>query len=279
MSDAFLDGARLSHASLTSAILEGTRLIYADLESADLCDTDIRNCNLEGANLSLSKLVETRFHNTNLNGCWVYGASVWNVELDEETNQQGLIITPKPPLLPYEAREKLIRDIEGLVSEYGDSRPSWLRGKREIRPDEPEITVDDLAVAQFLYMLRNNKRMQVVIDAVCAKVVLILGNFGDKQKVVLDAIREELKGLDYVPVIFDFKVPGSRDTDETINFLAGMARFVIADVTNARSLPQDLKGVVESLPSVPVQPIILDDRIRIRYVRPHKALPLGARKL
>jgi hypothetical protein len=60
-----------------------------------------------------------------------------------------------------------------------------------------------------------------------------------------------------VPVIFDFKVPGSRDTDETLNLLARMARFVIADATHARSLPQELKGIVEPLPSVPVQPIIL----------------------
>lgn len=252
LSGALLEGANLCRARLTYAILEGASLMGADMESAALVHANLQRSHLESADLSLAILVGTQLQGAILDGCRVYGASVWNVEMDEATQQRGLIITRRHPLLPPAQRKELTQFLATLPSE---NMPPWRTIRDE--PDEPTITVDDLVVAQFLYMLRHNQRLHSVIDAVSAKVVLILGNFGPEQKMVLDAIREELKKLDYVPVVFDFKIPGSRDTDETINLLARMARFIIADVTQARSLPQELKGIVEALPSVPVQPIIL----------------------
>ncbi len=59
-----------------------------------------------------------------------------------------------------------------------------------------------------------------------------------------------------MPVLFDFEKPSSRNTQETVTTLARLARFVIADVTSQKSIPQELVGIVESLPSLPVQPIL-----------------------
>ncbi len=87
--------------------------------------------------------------------------------------------------------------------------------------------------------------------------VLILGRFSGERKKTLDAIREELRKHGYLPILFDFEKPSSRDVTETVSTLAHMAKFVIADITDPRSIPQELQAIVPQLPSVPVQPILL----------------------
>jgi len=50
-------------------------------------------------------------------------------------------------------------------------------------------------VAQFIYLLLNNREIRNVTNAVTSKVVLILGRFTPEQKQILNAIREELGKL------------------------------------------------------------------------------------
>src|SRR5205809_2232623 len=134
--------------------------------------------------------------NATLTGCSIFGISAWGVEV-EGAIQDSLVITPA---------------------------------------NEPTITVDNLEVAQFIYLILNNKKIRDVIDTITSKVVLILGRFTLERKAVLDAIREELRKRDYLPILFDFEKPRGRDTDETITLLARMARFVIADISEAKSV-------------------------------------------
>jgi len=54
--------------------------------------------------------------------------------------------------------------------------------------------------------------------------------------------------------MFDFEKPASRDLIGTISTLAHLARFIIADITQAKSIPQELERIVPELPSVLVQP-------------------------
>jgi hypothetical protein len=88
-------------------------------------------------------------------------------------------------------------------------------------------------------------------------VVLILGRFTPERKVLLDAIREELRHHNYLPIMFDFAKPASRSYTETITTLARMARFIIADLTDATEVRLELAKIVPDLPSVPVQPLVL----------------------
>src|SRR5205085_2547400 len=91
----------------------------------------------------------------------------------------------------------------------------------------PAITVDNLEVAQFIYLLLNNGKIREVIDTITSKVVLILGRFTDERRAVLEALRGELRTRNYTPVLFDFDRPASRDITETVQILASMSRFVI----------------------------------------------------
>ena len=58
-----------------------------------------------------------------------------------------------------------------------------------------------------------------------------------------------LRKRDYLPVLFDFEKSTKRDITETISTLAHMARFVIADNTDAKSIPHELMKIVPALQS------------------------------
>lgn len=58
-------------------------------------------------------------------------------------------------------------------------------------------------------------------------------------------------------MMFDFEKPSNQTTLETVSTLAHMARFVVADLTDAKSVLQELQSVVRASPSVPIQPILL----------------------
>jgi hypothetical protein len=73
---------------------------------------------------------------------------------------------------------------------------------------------------------------------------------------VLDAIREKLRNRHLVPILFDFEKPDSKDLTGTVQTLANMARFIIADLTDPSSVSHELAMVVPGT-VVPVQPILL----------------------
>jgi hypothetical protein len=56
--------------------------------------------------------------------------------------------------------------------------------------------------------------------------------------------------------MFDFQPSTNQTTIETIKILANMARFVIADLTDARSVLQELQAIVPGLPSLAVRLLI-----------------------
>jgi uncharacterized protein YjbI with pentapeptide repeats len=157
---AFLFKAHLNNVNLVKADLINANFVDAHLIAAHLGEAKLRGANLRrakltradlsGANLSGAQLIGTYLRNATLTGTYVYGVSVWDIKVDDQTNQQNLIITPR---------------------------------------GEAAITVDNIKVAQFIYLLLNNKEIRDVIDTITSKAVLILGRFSEERKPVLDAIR------------------------------------------------------------------------------------------
>ncbi len=229
LSKATMAGAFLEESSLKKAILRETNLTKADLSGADLSGADLRGANLFEANLSGTQLpsadlerailAKALLDSTNLTGatltqCAVYGVSAWNVELTGAT-QLNLVITP---------------------------------------PHESKVTVDDLEVAQFIYLLLNHKKLRNVLNAVTERGVLLLGRLGGGGLEVLQAVAAKLREEKYLPIIFDFERPHDRDFTETVKTLAGLSRFIIADLSGP-SVPQELYATVPHF-AIPVVPII-----------------------
>lgn len=63
----------------------------------------------------------------------------------------------------------------------------------------------------------------------------------------------------YLPILFDFDKPANRHLTETVSTLGHLSRFVIADLSEARSIPQEVERLVPRLPSVVFRPIIAAD--------------------
>ena len=217
---AHLHKAILSNANLYEANLKGARLFETDLTGAQLSKAELieallNKADLTRANLSRTILIETILTKATLTQCSIYGISAWRVEL-EGAKQESLVITPE---------------------------------------DEALITVDNLKVAQFIYLLLNNKEIRDVIETITSKVVLILGRFTPERKAILDALRDQLRKYDYLPVLFDFEKPTNRDLTETVSTLAHLARFIIVDLTDPSSAPYEVATIVPRT-VVPVQPLL-----------------------
>lgn len=161
---------------------------------------------------------------------------------------------------------------------YGVS--TWdlvLDGSRQsniyIEEEGTSITVPTIELAQFISLLVNNSKIRDVIDTITSKVVLILGRFTEERKAVLDIIKEELQNRGYLPVLFDFEGPNSRNVTETIITLASLAKFVVADISSPKSIPQELTSIIPQFPSLPVQPIIEKTQREYGMFEHFKAFP------
>lgn len=213
--------ANLIDANLTYTDFTGTNLSRANLSGANLTGANLSGVDLTGADLSCAILVSADMTNSKLQDCTVYGIAAWDVQLNG-AEQYNLRITPG---------------------------------------NQSFITVDNLKFAQFIYLLLNNVEIRLAINMLTTKAVLILGRFSDKRKPVLNAIREELRKQDLLPILFDFDRPSSQTVRETVRTLAQLSYFIIADLTEQSSIAEELEIIIPGL-VVPVKPLLATSQKR-----------------
>jgi hypothetical protein len=186
----------------------------ANLREANLIGAELIGANLSGADLNTATLVETDFTKADLTGCRIYGISAWRLKLDG-AQQQNLVITDT---------------------------------------DESEVTVDNIEVAQFIYLLLHNEKIRDVIDTIGKKGVLLLGRFTEGRIKILERLRGELRKHGFLPMVFNFDKPETKDFTQTVRLLAGLSHFVIVDLSTPRSVPLELQAIVpdNTIPFVPI---------------------------
>lgn len=221
--DADLRGANLAGADLGPAELEdsdgGLLRFPANLSGARLADCNLQSASLVEADLTYCQLVGMNLSNADLSRAKVYGVASWDVDL-AGARQEDLWITKK---------------------------------------GQGYFTVDTLDLAQFIYLLIEYPRMRDILDTVSLKTVLILGRFSELRKKYLNLVSNAVRAQGNIPLVVDFEKPASNDLTGTVETLARLARFVVADLSDPRSVPHELATVVPFLRTTPVLPL-LDSR-------------------
>lgn len=210
--------ASLRNANMTNAVLEEAFLGAAELHGADLRGAAIIGCILNRATL----------YGVRLRDAVVWGTAIWHASADDRTE------------------EFFVSNVELDPIDYNVNY---------VKNPGNHLKLDNIELAHFLALVSDNDKIGSLLRAAATRLVLLLGRFTGDQADVLDELRKALPRYGYAPIVFDFEQDPNRDLIETVTTLAGLSRFIIADLTAARSTPLETQAIVPDL-AVPFVPII-----------------------
>lgn len=211
--------------SMVQNLAGSSNFSFSDFTGSKIVFTNLVDCNLEATLfincfLNGSNLSRSNLNKSTIKNSTVYSVSTWDISTND-TIQENLTIT----------------------NHYNDY----------------VLTVDDIEIANFIYLISNNNKVSNAIDNISTKVVLILGRFTQERIEILKFIKSLLKKKNYVPILFDFEKPKTRDLTETIGIIGRMSKFIVADLTDAKSIPQELGELIPNNPSLTFYPIIFKE--------------------
>ncbi len=224
-------------ANLSNATLKGCELDGAWLHHSSLAEADLSEARLGGSFLTDCSLNKASLEGADLRGAYIWGCSNWGVYLDDATRQAGIRIASDFDWVEFVMKTKSRR--KAVAKEIFD------------------ITIDDLRVADFASQIKDYpERVSDMVNAASSKLVLLLGRFTGPQRTILDdVLAPALRNQNYIPMVFDFPPPRNRDVIESVAILAGLSRFVIADLTAARSTPLESQLLAPML-AIPFFPLV-----------------------
>jgi uncharacterized protein YjbI with pentapeptide repeats len=207
--DAHFEEGDFSRANFAGASFRNTKfnktvLTDANFDGATFVNCNLNRINLAGASFRVKEISETV----------VYGISAWDLKTSDETKQSRLVI-------------------ERTYGLYSDL----------IQEGKVPLMVDDIELAQFVYYLSNHKKMRDALNIMNEKGVLLLGRFKDGGLERLYSIRERLQSKGYMAMIFDFERPDNLSLTETVVTMAGLSKFVVADLSGS-SVTAELQSIL-----------------------------------
>jgi uncharacterized protein YjbI with pentapeptide repeats len=206
--DAHFEEGDFSRANFSGATFHNTKFNKTILTGANFDGASFVNCNLNRVNL-----VGASFRVKEITETVVYGIAAWDLQTSDDMKQSKLVIERT-----YELYSDLIQ--QGKVP----------------------MMVDDIELAQFVYFLSKHAKMRDTLNILNDRGVLLLGRFKDGGLDRLYSMREWFQHNGYVAMIFDFARPDNLSLTETVVTMAGLSKFVVADLSGS-SVPAELQSI------------------------------------
>jgi len=237
-------GANLAQSDFTDANLRGARLVKVDLTGAKLNGADLSRAEVDWdrrgnqwhpTNLTMARLADAQMIRCNLEGAILHETQLIRVDMRHANLNKASVYG----ISTWDV------DLDGAHQRDLQITTTW-----------PFVSIDRLELAQFIYLIINNANLRAVLDTLSAKSVLILGRFTESRLHFLDIVRDQVRRHGLVPIVFDFSAPAGTDLTGTIEVLARLSKFVVADISDPASVPHELATVVPYLRRIPVVPIL-----------------------
>jgi uncharacterized protein YjbI with pentapeptide repeats len=233
-------GANLQKTILIEACLDqcffcGTRLVQTSFNSASLKKANFMRAVLTDSDLSHTKLSGTDFRMAHLEQVNLEFAMLDGVNFANACLENCLLYGMKGGM--FEARGFRTKNL--IVTNHAD----------------PTVVMDDFAAA---VVISSRLQADCVLQTKAERqLVIILGNFQNERRELLNALRRELKLRSLIPVVFHFDKPVSRTFLDVTRQIAAQTRYIIADLTSPHLIAVDFEA---SLPyfKLPVQLIGVD---------------------
>jgi uncharacterized protein YjbI with pentapeptide repeats len=206
--DAHFEEGDFSRANFSGATFHNTKFNKTILTGANFDGASFVNCNLNRVNL-----VGASFRVKEITETVVYGIAAWDLQTSDDMKQSKLVI-------------------EKTYAFYSDL----------IQQGKVPMMVDDIELAQFVYFLSKHAKMRDTLNILNDRGVLLLGRFKDGGLDRLYSMREWFQHKGYMAMIFDFARPDNLSLTETVVTMAGLSKFVVADLSGS-SVPAELQSI------------------------------------